>query len=137
MKRRRKGVVLYEVIAAFALLGVLVALVAEMLTTTATARRAADRRAVALQAAANVAERSKTIPWEDWTDEGLARAGLASAVTEALPDAQLKLSLAASESGPPARRLDIEIAWPAASGHAEAPVRLSHWSFAPPAGATP
>lgn len=137
MTHRRSGVVLYEVIAAFALLGVLIALVAEALTTTAAARRAAERRAVAMQAAANVAERSKAIPWESWTDEGLARSGLAATVDEVLPGARLKLSIAPSVSGPPAKRLDIEIAWPPASGAAEPPVRLSHWAFAPPGEATP
>jgi len=137
MTHQRSGVVLYEVLAAFALLGVLIALIAEVQTATAAARRAAERRAVAMQAAANVAERSTAISWANWTDEGLAQAGLAATVAEVLPEATLKLSIVPSVSGPPAKRLDIEIAWPPASSTAEPPVRLSHWAFAPSGGPTP
>jgi hypothetical protein len=128
---------LYEVIAALAVLGVLIALVAQMQVTALAARRGAQRRAVALQAAANVAERSQAVPWVQWTDEGLAQAGLDAGLAESLPDARLKLMVVPSDGGPVARRLDIEISWPSASGAPEPPVRLSHWAFAPPQEAAP
>lgn len=80
---------------------------------------------------------STAISWANWTDEGLAQAGLAATVAEVLPEVTLKLSIVPSVSGPPAKRLDIEIAWLLASSTAEPPVRLSHWAFAPSGGPTP
>lgn len=121
---------MYEVVVAFGLLGVLIAFVAQMLTSTAAAQRATERRALALLAAANVAERASSIPYDQWNEAGLAAAQLDQAVTENLPEGKLKWTVAPSTSGPAARRLEIEISWPPVSGGVEPPVRLSHWMFA-------
>ena len=137
MRIRRRGILLMEVFIACGLLAVVVAVTVEMLSMTATARRAGDRREMALQEAANAVERAAAIPFAELSDERLSQIKLSPAVAALLPGAKLKL---VSEPGDeladnalPAHHVTVEVSWTSATGGNESPVRLDFWTFAAPA----
>jgi len=76
MSVSRRGVVLLEVVAACGLMAVLVAVCLQMLAVTAATRRTVERRAIALQEAANLLERASALAWPDITPERLAEIDL-------------------------------------------------------------
>ena len=69
---KRRGVLLIEVIAACGLTAVLLALCVQMLSLTALERRHIERRAIALQEAANLIERASAMPFDELSDAKLA-----------------------------------------------------------------
>jgi Tfp pilus assembly protein PilV len=131
MRPSRHGFVLLEVVVAFGLLAVLIAVCLQMLSATAAGRRAAERRAVALQEAANIMERIAAMPWDQITGERLQEIELSPSVREILPGAAVNLTTeAASDAGPPGKHVGLEITWTNAVGDRDAPVRLSYWTYA-------
>jgi hypothetical protein len=128
----RRGVVLLEIIAAFGLMAVLVAVCLQMLSVTALARRAVERRAVALQEATNLLERVSTLPWSDITAERLSKFDVAPSVREILPGVAARLAVEATgDAGPPAKQIRVEITWSNAAGDTDAPLCLCAWTYAP------
>jgi prepilin-type N-terminal cleavage/methylation domain-containing protein len=132
----RRGFTIVEVLVAAGLLAVLLALCAQLLSVTGHARRASERRAIALEEAANLIERVRTLPFAEVTPERLARIELAPEVREFLPDATAKLSIDKETDAVPAKRVRVEIQWRAAAGP-EPPARLTFWVYPSPAGAAP
>lgn len=131
MRDSPRGVVLLEVVVAFGLLAVLITVCLKMMVSTAVGRRAVERRAVALQEAANIIERIAAMPWDQVTPERLADVELSPQVREILPGAAVELKVEASaDAGPPGKRVGLEITWTNAAGDSDAPVRLSYWAYA-------
>ena len=127
----RRGIVLLELVVAFGLFAVLIALCLQMFLSTAAARRASERRAGALVESGNLVERAAALPWNEVTPERLADFKLSSSVEEILPHAVVKATLEPSTEGPRAKHVQVEITWNNPSGVADAPVRLSYWAYAP------
>lgn len=130
-----------EVVAACGLMAVLLAVCLQMLALTAATRRTVERRAIALQEAANLLERASVLAWQDVTPEQLATVDLTPSVREILPGAVAHWSVAATnEPGPLAKQVRVEINWTNPAGQTDAPVRLSSWRYAThvaPAGNKP
>ena len=131
MNASRRGVILLEVVVAFGLMAVLVTICLQMLAVNAAARRAVERRAVALQEAANMLERVSALSWEQITAQRVAEFELSPSVRDILPGATARLSVEASgDAGPPAKQVRVEISWTNSVGETEAPVQLSSWTYA-------
>jgi hypothetical protein len=115
----------------------LMAVCLQMLATTAAERRAVERRAVALQEAANIVERIAALPWEQLTPERLAAMELSRSVQESLPGGVAQVSLEPVEADPRARQIRVEITWVHRADNSQAPVALSFWAYAPRGGTLP
>jgi Tfp pilus assembly protein PilV len=132
----RRGVMIVEVLIACGLLAVLLAASVQLLSVTAHARRASERRAIALVQASNVVERVRALPFAEITPDRLAAIELPPQVREILPDAVAKVSVEEESGDVPAKRVRVEIHWRGAGG-AEPPARLTHWVYRRPEGARP
>jgi hypothetical protein len=106
------------------LLGVAMALTVQILGWVVRERRAADRRAIAVQEAANVMERLAARPWVQLTPDTVGTETLTLEALRALPGAELSVAVAGD---PPLKRIGVQLRWRGRSGGFEAPVRLSSW----------
>jgi hypothetical protein len=142
MINSRRAVALLEAIAAAALLAVLVTVCLRMFALTALERRAVEKRAIAMQEAANAIESVAALPWDQVTPERLAEIELSPSVKEILPGGALKLSVEPATTGPPGtigpqgKHVRVELTWTNATGGVDAPVRLAYWAYPRP-GASP
>ncbi len=137
MNNMRRGFSLIEIAVAAALLAVLIGVSAQMVVATNAQRPALEKRAIALQQAANIIERVTAWPWQDITAERLASVKLAPSVTELLPGAALKLSVEPAVDAPPGKHVRVEISWTNAAGGTDSPVRLNYWAYARPGEKSP
>jgi hypothetical protein len=133
----RRGVALLEVVVAFGLLAVLLTICLQMLAATAVQRRAVDRRAVAVEEAANIIERISALPWDQVTAERLAAIRLSPDAGHSLPNGAVTLAVESSADGPRGKQVQLAITWSDPAGETERPVRLSYWMYAPPTGSSP
>jgi Tfp pilus assembly protein PilE len=133
----RRGFTLVETAVAFGLMAMLIAVCLQMLSTMAAERRAVERRAVAMQEAANVVERIAALPWEQLTPERLSAMDLSRSVQESLPGGVAQVSLEPVEADPSARQIRVEITWVHPADNSEAPVSLRFWAYAPRGGTLP
>jgi uncharacterized protein (DUF58 family) len=133
----RRGVIMVEVIVGCALVAVLLALCVQLLSVTALERRGVERRAIALEQAANLIERVSAMPFEQITPQRLGEIKLAEEVEAILPKAAVTWSVADEPGDVPAKRVRVEIAWTGLGGRAESPARLTYWAYPRPQGATP
>ncbi len=129
MKSNQRGFTIVEMMAASALTVVLVTLCVQMLSTTTVQRRAAERRTIALEEAANATESLTSLTWEEITPERVAQYRLSEPAQQILGGGVLKVALEPSISGPPAKLVRVEITWPNVTGGNDAAVRLSSWVF--------
>jgi len=137
----RRGNITIEMIVSCGLVAVVIGLSVQMLASTALERRYTERRAIALQEAANLIERASAIPYAEITTERLKDTTLSDDVRKILPEAVAVLTLhdePANEAsgGLAAKRVQVELKWMGAGHATEAPVRLSYWTY-PLAGGTP
>lgn len=132
----RRGVVLLEVIVGCSLLAVFLAVCVQLLSVTALERRDIERRAVAMQEAANVIERVSAMGYDDVTPEKLKAIKLSPDIEQILPGATAQLSVDEESGDVPAKRVRVEIRWNAGRGN-QAPARLTYWVYRPPQGAAP
>lgn len=133
----RRGVVMLEVVVGCGLLAVLLALAVQLLSVTALQRRHTERRAIALEQAANVVERVSAVPYAEITPERLAAIELSPEVRQILPGGTARLFVDDEAGDVPAKRVRVEIQWTGAGGRTEAPARLTYWFYPPAEGATP
>jgi len=127
----RRGILLIEVIAACGLTAVLLALCVQMLSLTALERRHIERRAIALQEAANLLERASALPFDELSDAKLAELTITPEVREILPQAKSAFIVSDEPGDLPTRRVRLEIHWQGRGTRKEAPARLTFWAFAP------
>lgn len=135
MKARQRGFTILEVMVAAALTALLVTMCVRMLTSSAAQRRGAERRSVALEEAANVAESVAALPWDELTSERVGQIQLSESARQALGNGSLKVSLEPAASGPASKQIRVQLTWPNPAG-GEATVELSSWAFAPGKGAS-
>ncbi len=128
---KRRGVLLIEVIAACGLTAVLLALCVQMLSLTALERRHIERRAIALQVAANLIERASALPFDELSDAKLAELTISPEVGKILPQAKSVFTVSDEPGDLPARRVRLEVYWQGRGSREEAPARLTFWAFAP------
>lgn len=134
MANTRRGYMLMETMAGAAVLAVLITICLQMFASLSISRRAAERRAMALQEAANTIERVSALSWDEITSEKLATMTMTPSVQELLVGGALKLTLRPVETAPPAKQVQVEITWRNDTGGTDAPVRLNYWFYAQPGG---
>jgi hypothetical protein len=133
----RRGVVLLEVVVGCGLLAVLLAVCVQLLSVTALERRDIERRAIAMEEAANLIERVAAMPYTDITPEALKKIKLSPDVEQILPGGSAQLSVDAEEGEVPAKRVHVAIQWSTPAGTTETPARLTYWVYPPPPGDSP
>jgi hypothetical protein len=133
----RRGIVMLEVIVGCGLLAVLLAICAQLLSVTALERRNSERRAIALEEAANIIERISAVPFADMTRERLAKVELSPEVQRILPGGAAELVVEEEAGEVPSKRVSVKITWKGAAGRTEAPVRLTYWAYPTPHEVTP
>lgn len=126
---RRRGYLLVEVFVACTILAALFALVVQMVSTTSQERRATERRAIALEQAANLLERISEIPFEQLSVELLDDVALPDDAARLLAENEVRWTVEDQRSELPTKRVQIELVWHAPHGRPDAPVRLSAWVF--------
>ena len=134
MAYTRRGYMLMETMAGAAILAVLITVCLQMFASVSVSRRASERRAMALQEAANTIERISALPWDQITIENLTAMKLAPSAQEHLAGATLKLLLRPIETIPFAKQVQVEITWQNDAGGMDAPVRLNYWFYPQPGG---
>ncbi len=126
---RRRGYLLVEVFVALAILAALFVLVIQMVSTTARERRANERRAIALEHAANLLDRASIIPYEQLSAESLREITTSTNAGQLLPESDVCWTVDEDSSEVPAKRVGVELTWRATHGRSDAPVRLVTWAF--------
>lgn len=123
----RRGTLVIELGVAMALLAVTMVLMVQVLAATAAERTRTERRAIALQEAANLIERTSALKWDELTDARLQSITLSPAAQALLP-AAAAVRVEAIAEPVPARKITAEIRF---TGRPQAPVRLVSWRYAP------
>jgi len=125
----RRAFTLLEMIVASVLIGTMLTLCLQVLTATVAARRRAEIRLIALQQSANVMERLAAVPWEDLSEENIAKLQLDKQVHRLLPEAQLDIEMTVPPDEPPAKRITVSIGWSDRAGQPVRPVRVVAWRY--------
>jgi type II secretory pathway pseudopilin PulG len=128
--QRRSGLTLIETLAAVVVLSAAVVAVAQTVAATARQRELAERRAIALQEAANVLERLQRLTYDEVTAEHVAPWRLSPEAKQRLPDGRLHVTIQPGGEGPAGKRLSAEVDWREADGGRSRPVRLTAWRYA-------
>lgn len=126
---RRPGYLLVEVFVALTVVAALFALVIQMVTSTARERRATERRAIALEQAANLLERASAIPFEKVSEVTLREVAVSDEAGQLLPGIDVRWTVAEDGSEVPVKRVQVELTWRATHGRSDSPVRLVTWAF--------
>ena len=124
----RRAISVPEVLAAAAIVGVLIAFVAQLLISTATHQQAAERRTLAMHELSNVAERIAMLSYEETTRERLKAIELSPSLTAALPDASLAFDVDnQADDELPAKRVTISVTWEIRDDAPSQPLKLVVW----------
>ena len=100
-----------------------------VLTWVGHERRETERRILVHEELANLMERVTVRPWEELTTESLRQADLAAPLHEQLPGAELTADVSTPEGEPDARRIRLELRWPARPNGRTAAARLTAWTY--------
>jgi type II secretory pathway pseudopilin PulG len=128
MTMRRRGMTLFELVAAAAVLGALLVVCVQLLAATTQQRRIADQRQLALLEVQNTIERLAARPWNELTPQ-TAAGKLSPALSRRLPDAELKVEVTASVAEPQAKRIAVSLRWKDYSGQFTKPVTIVTWRW--------
>jgi hypothetical protein len=123
----RRGLTTIEMVMATLVLGVAMTLTVQILGWVVRERRGADRRAIAVQEAANAMERLAAQPWDQLTPEAARAEPLSSEALRALPGAELNVMVSAEADKPGLKRIGVQLRWRGRASVYEAPVRLTSW----------
>jgi hypothetical protein len=123
---------LVEITAAVAILAVLLSAAVQMLRVVSTQQRAAECRAVALQAVQAITEKLGNTPFEKLTPDTVAETIIPEEITSQLPAARLAVTINEQLEPVPVKRIRIELTWNNPGGTIVAPVRLTSWVFPEP-----
>lgn len=126
MKNLRRGTSLLEVSIAAVLLAAILSTSIKMTFALVGQRRAAERRTVAIETAANVMERVAILPWNEVTSESLSQIKLPDELFLTIPSAKLTVDVTEDES-PAAKHIVVAVSWTNRAGQIVAPVRVSAW----------
>jgi hypothetical protein len=111
------------------ILVVVMSVAVKILGWVALERRGAERRERATVEVANLMERLTAYPYEQLTSEMARKSALSAEAAASLPDAELKVDIAAGEpaKGRSAKRIAIQLRWRSQQGEWVAPVRVTSW----------
>jgi hypothetical protein len=123
----RRGALLLELVISGLLLGVVISATVPMLGSIARQRQLSRQRQAAILEVGNLMERLTLLDWETLTQERAAAFELAEPLKSALPDSQLKITVAADEAEVGAKHVLIELRWETVPGRPAPPVRLAAW----------
>jgi len=129
----RRGMTLLEVGVALVILAAAMAALVELLSLSARQRRMDDQRSLALVELANHAESLAVLPWKDLTAENLKNWQPSAELAALLPAAECRAQIEEEAGPPPARRIELRIAWTNSVGEQVAPVELTLWRYPPEA----
>ena len=118
---RRRGISIFELLVATALLGTVVSLLAPLLMRVNHVRRSAQQRQLATQVASNCLERITA----GQDQQAAIKAERDGRLESWLPGLQLDISHV--DDGGNGRRTTVSVGWKTANGTAARPVRLSIW----------
>ena len=127
--RTRRGSLLAETAMSGVMLIIAMGLVAQVVGSVATQRRAWDRRQTAVFEAANLMERLTARPFEALTTEGAKDLSLSDEASRTLPDGQLRVDISENDpvGGDDSKRVSLQVRWRNRAGDWDAPVRLTSW----------
>lgn len=120
----RHGFTLMEALVSCLLLAVLTTLCLQLVGTSATQRKAASLREIALQGAANTMERLAAIKWEDLTPEAVGKSAPLRETAEGLPGGSVTVDVLPLPDEPSAKRISVEVRWEPAQDKPAQHVRL-------------
>jgi hypothetical protein len=118
---------------ALAILAVAMTVGAEALSWSAALRKQADQRQLALQEAINCLEQVRQLPWDQLTEDGLAKLELSAIAHKELAAPQLSIVPEKVNSGPDAIRVRVQIEWQSRYRQAPCQVELTTWRYRVPA----
>ena len=134
----RRGMTGLEVTIALGLLAMGMALTAEVFTLCARQHLAGEQLLVAQWEAANVLEHLAGLRYAEVTPEAVQAIQPSSQLQATLPAAQLHVTITnsaesnagadAAEAGPPHKRIEVEVTWPAEEGPPRR-IGLTAWKF--------
>ena len=122
-----RGFTLIEVIMTLSILAVAMTVTVHVLGWIALDRRTSERRLLAAQEAANVLERFAARPFDRVTPEAAKQAVLSEAARQALPGAEITVTVDERGAAPDSKRVAVSIRWRQRSGEWDAPARLTTW----------
>lgn len=125
---RRSGSILIEVMVAAAVMAIMITTTVEALALVAARHLAADQRQWAIEEAENIVERLHRRPWDLLTADAKLDPEFEVRIAQSLPGGRGQVIVTHADGPPPAKRLDVEIAWQGSAG-APAKVRLTAWVF--------
>ncbi len=120
----RGGFTILEVSVATGALVVGMLLVAQAAIWSLAERGRTAARREALEAAANVLEAARALPWRDLTPEWAALQRLPDDLSERLADGKLTVRVTPEASRPATKRVAVEVTWSHTDGTPGRPVRL-------------
>lgn len=126
---RHRGAMLFELLVATVVLGTALTISAQLSGLSHSQQRSAERRALALDEAANLLERIAALPADEVTAERFAEWQLSDSVEQTLRDARLTIDVNDEPGDLPSRRVSLEIRWRNRAGQNDAPVRLTSWVY--------
>lgn len=125
----RRGYLLVELAAATALLGTMLLIMVPAVGWIAHERQSLDRRAVALQEAANLLDELTSLPWAAITPERVQASRMSAEAEAILSPAKLEIALDEPADDPAAKRLCVTLRWQGSHGLDDGPVRLTAWTY--------
>lgn len=131
----RRGMTLFEVAVAGALLVAVMVITFQAMTTSAAGQRALDRRQAAMREAGSVMERLAALRWQDLAPQKVKDVRLSEEMARTAPGARLRVDVTEAPDAKPARRITVEVRWPGGPARPEATVRLVAFRYPPPSAA--
>ena len=129
---KRSGFSILEITVASMLLGTLATLCVQYCHAMAVRRAIVERQKSAIQEASNLLEILAARPWEELTPHVADTQQLSERVMRTVPDARLEIEIGLPMGRPPAKRIAVEIHWPADQHAPAKPVRLVTWRYKVP-----
>ena len=120
----RRGFTLPEMLLALAALAVAAVLAAQLGTGALAERARTDARLDAADAAGNVLEAARAVPWEKLTPEWTAGQKLPAFVADRLTDGALTATVEPEPGRPRVKRVTVTVRWIHDGGRPARPVRL-------------
>jgi hypothetical protein len=128
-RHRRSGLSMTEMVVTVAITTVAMVGGVQIMSAANRQCQAVECRRLAGLEAGNVMEQIMARPWAQLAPGQAAVCELSHACRELLPDAKLRLQVAAEATDPAVRRITVEIDWQATPIHRSDPVRLVAWRY--------
>jgi Tfp pilus assembly protein PilV len=123
-RRARPGFTVIETMLAVGVLTVALVMVAQVAAWSLTQRERAAVRQEALEQAANVLEKARSLPWDQLTPEWAAAQKLPEALSQRLDQPVLAVRVQAIGAAPLTRKVTVEVRWKQSDTVPAPPVRL-------------